>query len=312
VLGLAAAAAPVAGSRSTANLKELEAETASALSAEKQALSALGSDPIRVRIELEKSLSELRSVKAGAAAAGGGAAVSPLGQAISGDMFALDHLNEPAERGAVRSKLNIAIARKEAAEQVFGNIGKAPAPVGPPAQSMPIDAAKGITAEFEQAYFATFYSVDQTNTNLYPATIDWKLTPPSDDPACRGFLPVAGRSPIRKTQKRALNSERAGLYQTLNGHPPNAAVGELLDSVAVWWHADVSEHGLCNHAGNAYQPTQYGHGGLVSVTVENRYWTCTASFKGTLTGGAGVPVDAPEPGGGYPNGWRGPATCTAR
>ena len=63
--------------------------------------------------------------------------------------------------------------------------------------------------------------------------------------------------------------------------------------------------------GNAYLPTQCGHGGLVSVTVVNKHWTCTASFKGTLTGGPGLAPDAAEPGG-YPNGWRGPAKCTSR
>ncbi|HUY70864.1 MAG TPA: hypothetical protein VMV08_01380 [Gaiellaceae bacterium] len=43
----------------------------------------------------------------------------------------------------------------------------------------------------------------------------------------------------------------------------------------------------------------------------NKHWTCTASFKGTLTGGPGLAPDAAAPGG-YPNGWRGPAKCTSR
>jgi len=91
----------------------------------------------------------------GAAAAGGASAVSDLEQAIEGDEFALDHLKDK-DLGSVRAKINIAIVRKEAAVKVFANAGK----TAPPEHSQPIDAAKGISATFEQAYFATFYSVD--------------------------------------------------------------------------------------------------------------------------------------------------------
>jgi hypothetical protein len=61
----------------------------------------------------------------------------------------------------------------------------------------------------------------------------------------------------------------------------------------------------------AYDPNQYGHDGTVAVTVTNKYWVCTASFRGKLTGGPGVPPDGAEPDG-YPNGWRGAATRRER
>jgi hypothetical protein len=305
---LAAGGATIARPAGSATPKELKSTVASAISAEKAALRALDSDPAKARSELQSSLSQLKGAAASAPGAGGAAGVSDLNQAIQGDEIALQNLGKPGELGRVRAKINIAIVRKEAAEQVFAT---AAGPEPPPANSMPINAAKGITAVFEQDFFATFYSVDQTNTNTYPGTVTWKLAPPADDPPCNGFLPTSGSSSINATQTAKLNKERVGFYDEANDHYPDPGVGETLDSVAVWWHADISEGGLCNHAGNAYQPTQYGHGGTVSVTVENKYWVCTASFRGTLSGGSKLAADAPEPGG-YPNGWRGPATCTPR
>ena len=303
-LAVSAGGAPSALPAQGATPATLKATIAKAISAEKVALAALD-NPSKARSELASSLSELQSAEGSAAAAGGAAAVSPLKQAVLGDEFALKNLTNARERGAVRAKINIAIVRKEAAEKVFTTA------IGPPANSMPIEAAKGIVATFEQDYFSTFYLVSQTNTSLYPATIAWKLTPPADDPPCDGFLPTTGSSSIPASKAKNLNSLRNEIYYHENRHEPAPNVGETVDSVAVWWHADISEHGLCNHGGNAYQPTKYGHGGLIEVTVQNKYWTCIASFKGTLTGGPGIASDAAEPGG-YPNGWRGPAKCTAR
>jgi hypothetical protein len=311
VLALAAGSAPLAHPAAGTSPAALKATVTRAIAAEKAALKALD-DPSKARSELEASLSDLKSARGAAAAAGAAAAVSPLGQAILGDEYALENLDNSRERGSVRAKINIAIVRKEAAETVFANASGSTVPAaGAPAQSMPIDAAKGIVATFIQEDFSTLYAVDQTNTSLYPATISWKLTPPAADPACDGFLPATGSTSIPAGKQSGLSQVRAEFYSTTNGHDPEPNVGELLDSVAIWWHADISERGLCNHDGNAYVPTQYGHGGLVSVTVQNKYWTCTASFKGTLTGGPGHPPDAAEPEG-YPNGWRGPATCVAR
>jgi hypothetical protein len=305
-LALAAGGVPPAQPAAGATPAQLKATITRAISAEKAALADLG-DPAKARSDLESSLSELQSAQTGASSAGGAAAVSPLKQAILGDEFALKNLGNSRERGAVRAKINIAIVRKEAAAQVF----TATTATGPPANSMPIDAGKGIVATFDQDVFSTFYLVDQTNTSLYPATITWTLAPPADDPPCNGFLPTAGSSSIPASKAESLNGLRSEFYDSAHGHEPAPNVGETVDSVAIWWHADISERGLCNHAGNAYQPTQYGHGGLVSVTVVNKYWTCTASFKGTLTGGPGLAPDAAEPGG-YPNGWRGPAKCSSR
>jgi hypothetical protein len=284
----------------------LHATVAKAIAAEKAALSELDSDPGKARGELEKSLDELKSALAGAPGAGGGAAMSPLKQAILGDEAAVKLFPRKVERSHVRSKINVAIVRKEAALAVFAHLAGISSA---PPHSQPIDAAKGITATFSPSVFSTFYEVDQTNTSLYPATIRWQLAPPAADPKCNGFLPTSGTSQLSASTVSALNTERGDRYREENGHEPAGNVGETLDSVAIWWHADVAQGGLCDHA--AYDESKYGHDGTVTVTVQNKYWVCTASFRGTLTGGAGVPPDGAEPGG-WPNGWRGPATCSER
>jgi hypothetical protein len=287
--------------------KELKGKVATAITAEKRALKALDSDPGSARGDLESSLSDLRSALAGASGAGGGDAVSSLKQAILGDELAIKYLPKKAERGMVRAKINIAIVRKETAEHVFATL---PGGTEIPPQSMPINASMGITAKFNQDAFSTLYWVDQTNATLYPATITWTLAPPASDPPCNGFLPTSGATSINAQKQKTLTSIREDEYFSVNGHEPAAGANETLDSVAIWWHADVSEGGLCNHAGNAYDPTKYGHDGTVSVTVTNKYWSCTASFRGTLDGSSKLAPDAAEPTG-NPNGWRGPATCTS-
>ncbi|HUY70863.1 MAG TPA: hypothetical protein VMV08_01375, partial [Gaiellaceae bacterium] len=44
---------------------------------------------------------------------------------------------------------------------------------------------------------------------------------------------------------------RSEFYDAAHVREPAPKVGETVDSVAIWWHADISERGLCNHAGNA-------------------------------------------------------------
>jgi hypothetical protein len=229
-----------------------------------------------------------------------------LKQAILGDEAAVQLLPWKVERSHVRSKINVAIVRKEAALAVFAHLAGISSA---PPRSQPIDAAAGITATFSPDVYSTFYVVDQTNTSPYPATFTWKLAPPAADPPCNGFVPTSGTSQLSSSTVAELNVERGDRYRQDNGHEPAGNVGETLDSVAIWWHADVAQGGLCSHA--AYDESKYGHDGTVTVTVQNKYWVCRASFRGTLTGGAGVAPDAPEAGG-WPNGWRGPATCNER
>jgi hypothetical protein len=159
-----------------------------------------------------------------------------LKQAILADEAAIQLMTRKVERGHVRSKINVAIVRKETAEKVFAQLAGISSA---PANSQPIDAAKGITATFLQSYFSTFYSVDQTNTSLYPATITWKLTPPAADPQCDAFLPSTGASPLSPSTVKRQDAGRNDVYDGQNGHAPAGNVGELLDSVGVWWHADV-------------------------------------------------------------------------
>jgi hypothetical protein len=64
---------------------------------------------------------------------------------------------------------------------------------------------------------------------------------------------------------------------------------------AIWYHADASEGGQCNHAGNLYDASGDGHPGIVIVTVSNPFWTCQATFDGTQGPQAQPSSDGPAP-----------------
>jgi hypothetical protein len=85
------------------------------------------------------------------------------------------------------------------------------------------------------------------------------------------------------------NVDRAGpvKYQWAVAIPadPRCATGfqpnRPKDNQATWYHADVSEGGVCNHSGTLYDATGRGHPGTVVVQVSNEYWNCTAMYYGT-------------------------------
>lgn len=108
-----------------------------------------------------------------------------------------------------------------------------------------------------QPYCTTVYTEDATGEDL---TYTWTVSIP-DDPGCAaGFHPSTPR--------------------------PNQAT---------WYHADASEGGPCNHTGNDYNASGYGHPGFVEVMVEDPWWVCYAIYHGTQ-GATGAPTGyGPEP-----------------
>lgn len=119
-----------------------------------------------------------------------------------------------------------------------------------------------ITAAFVPAEFATHYTVTAVDREKRKLTYKWGLT--------LELVDAAGATPP--------------------GVPPGAGVGAAVDQGCdnhgvlssntpefVWHHGDQDG---CNH--DKQGPS--GHQGLITVTVSDGVWSCTATYKGTNDG----------------------------
>ena len=114
-----------------------------------------------------------------------------------------------------------------------------------------------ITGVFNQATRSTTYTANYTGPNLH---YSWSVSIPLDPNCAAGFRP--------------------------NNPQPNQAF---------WFHADVSQGGPCNHAGNAYGEAGSGHPGTITLVVTNDNWTCVATIFGTQGPQAQPMFAGPQP-----------------
>ena len=136
----------------------------------------------------------------------------------------------------------------------------------PPPQTLKMGA---IQATFVQVQFATFYTVNPNELAGLPIQYSWKLSLQQVDPPGDGGVD-------------------AGCD---NGGVLNSNAAQF-----VWHHPDAADStppGLY-HCDHSLQGTS-GHEGLITVTVTDGKWTCTASYPGTNTGVGGPATCAPVP-----------------
>jgi hypothetical protein len=104
-----------------------------------------------------------------------------------------------------------------------------------------------VQAVFTQSAFHTIYTENAT-PGIIGQTLSyaWSVSIPNDPECAAGF----------------------------KGNTPQS-------NQATWYHADASQGGPCNHAGQDYGAS--GHPGTVTVVVSAGSWHCTATIYGTIT-----------------------------
>ena len=140
-----------------------------------------------------------------------------------------------------------------------------------------------ISANFIQLQFATFYSVNPKEVAALPLKYAWKLSLQLVDPA------------------GAPNPGEPGSGAGVDTGCTNNGVLTANSPGFVWHHPDAANSNPpgvyhCNH--QLMGPS--GHEGLISVTVSDGKWACTATYGGTNTGVGGpaacAPLGGPPPG----------------
>ena len=110
------------------------------------------------------------------------------------------------------------------------------------------------SARFYPELFATIYTAYARDPEGKVVTVGFTFRPPANDPRCRKFEEdpdVPQRSGRSFTQR------------------------------ATWYHGD--QHG-CNHQ----REGAYGHDGFVTVRFGNLFWSCNATYRGSLTSRQGA------------------------
>jgi hypothetical protein len=151
-----------------------------------------------------------------------------------------------------------------------------------PKPSLSISA---ITAKFDAKNLATNYTITVTETKRgiegYIST-DWKLA--------LGLVDSAGASPPGRGDEHAAVDASCNNSRLPGGKNLEWGYLHELGRTFTWFHGDVG-----SYAGSAYgcdhtKMGPLGHQGVVSVTVSDYVWSCTASYNGTNDGTSPEPV----------------------